>query len=93
LIRVAHEGYGVTVQALIESGANLKRRGKCGQMVLPSTLIRTHCSTNLKAVLQLLQENGSNIEEIDKCGRTPLVIAAGSGQETIVQLLVENGAI
>ena len=43
-------------------------------------------------MVKLLLEKGAELETKDKDSRTPLLLAAGKGQEAVVKLLLEKGA-
>jgi ankyrin repeat protein len=56
----------------------------------------SYSKPNLELVLELANKQGNDIKKLvnqpDRLGRTPLMIAAGVGNNKVVTLLLENGA-
>lgn len=76
------------VRALIEGGANVDRRREgLGNTALIDSLLVSD-----EATAGVLIEYGADVT-LASYGRTPLQLAAGSGMDSIVRLLIERGAV
>lgn len=86
------------VSLLLEKGARVNHKDKCGQTALfgdiasmPLKDLPVVRKEDIETAAYLL-ENGAEYEVKDKYGRSPLSWAAGYGRLLIAELLIEHGA-
>ncbi len=78
----AQNGYEETVRLLLEYGADPNVSG------IPSNIVRD----NHIGIVKLLLASGADIDRQDPAGRTPLMVAAESGDFEMVTFLLGEGA-
>ncbi len=90
LLHAALFGNKATVEALIESKANLNAKAYGIGVIYYAMINKTEDAT---AIIKLLAEKQPNLlEEKDQCNRTPLLHAALFGNKATVEALIENNA-
>lgn len=91
LIKAVETGNAVTVQQLLQQGANIDViEGQYGSTALIQAVFYQHTD-----LVKLLVEKGANIEAKNKSGGTALIIAAaayGRVNIEVVKLLLDHGA-
>jgi cytochrome c len=86
LIEAAESGDVELVRQLIDGGADLNEQGQYGT-ALHRALARRHVD-----VVALLVARGADVDVTNQLLGTPLHVAAGTGNEAMVLLLLEHGA-
>lgn len=80
-------GSEATVQALLDSGAEVDLRNPVGQ-----TTLQCASRNGYEGVVRLLLQKGANVNAKDENDHTALQGAAAQGYERIVTMLLESGA-
>ncbi len=87
LMMAAIRGHLPMVQALIERGAQVNKPGWA-----PLHYAASHTSSAALPIAQLLLEHHAFVDTESPNGTTPLMMAAQYGSESVVRLLLEEGA-
>jgi serine/threonine-protein phosphatase 6 regulatory ankyrin repeat subunit A/serine/threonine-protein phosphatase 6 regulatory ankyrin repeat subunit B len=88
LMEAARNGYEKMVQLLIDNGADVRN----STALIDAVGGYSYDEQKKERIVMMLIRSGANVNTKDEWGRTALMEAARNGCESIVQLLIDNGA-
>ena len=92
LMHAAHGGHLATVQVLIAAGADVNAKSPQGWTALAKAAYNGETERGYVEVAEVLHEAGALVDEPIFFGITPLMLAAGGGDASVVEWLINNGA-
>ena len=92
LMQAAHVGHVDAVKVLIAAGANVKTKSPQGWTALAKAAYNGETERGYVDVIEVLHEAGAAVDEPIFFGITPLMLAAGGGDASVVEWLINNGA-
>ncbi|ORY80553.1 ankyrin, partial [Neocallimastix californiae] len=87
-MEAARNGYEKMVQLLIDNGADVRN----STALIDAVGGYSYDEQKKERIVMMLIRSGANVNTKDEWGRTALMEAARNGCESIVQLLIDNGA-
>ncbi|WP_018078276.1 ankyrin repeat domain-containing protein [Thiobacillus denitrificans] len=92
LMHAAHGGHIAAVQALIAAGADVNAKAQQGWTALAKAAYNGEIGHGYVEVIEVLHRAGASLDERIFFGITPLMLAAGGGDASVVEWLINNGA-
>ncbi len=92
LMMAAHSGHLATVQALLAAGADVKTQSPQGWTALAKAAYNGETECGYVEVVEVLHKAGADLDARIFFGITPLMLAAGGGDATVVEWLINHGA-
>jgi ankyrin repeat protein len=92
LMVAAHHGHLAAVQALIAAGADVNAKSPQGWTALAKASYNGETGVGHVQVVETLHEAGASLNDTIFYGITPLMLAAGGGDASVVEWLINNGA-
>ncbi|MFO7542219.1 MAG: ankyrin repeat domain-containing protein [Thiobacillus sp.] len=92
LMHAAHAGHLAAVQVLIAAGADVNAKTPQGWTALAKAAYNGETEHGYAEVIEALHEAGATLDERIFFGITPLMLAAGGGDASVVEWLINNGA-
>jgi ankyrin repeat protein len=92
LMHAAHRGHVAAVKALIAAGADVNARSPQGWTALARAAYNGETEHGYVEVIEALHQAGAGLDERIFFGITPLMLAAGGGDASVVEWLINNGA-
>jgi ankyrin repeat protein len=92
LMHAAHAGYVAAVQMLIAAGADVNAKSPQGWTALAKASYNGETERGYVEVIEVLHEAGASLDERIFFGITPLMLAAGGGDASVVEWLINAGA-
>ena len=92
LMHAAHAGHVAAVKALIAAGADVKTRSPQGWTALARAAYNGETERGYVEVIEILHDAGAAVDEPIFFGITPLMLAAGGGDASVVEWLINHGA-
>ena len=92
LMHAAHSGHLQVVQALLAAGAAPDFKSAQGWTALAKAAYNADTECGYPQVIAALHEAGADINARIFFGITPLMLAAGGGDASVVEWLINNGA-
>lgn len=90
LMKTVSGNHVALVQMLLDRGALVNRKYRIKEQTALHLAVR-YCPFNEEIVLALLR-HGANVDERDENGQTPLMVAAASGFEKAIDILLKHRA-
>jgi ankyrin repeat protein len=92
LMHAAHNGHVAAVQMLIAAGADVNAKSPQGWTALAKASYNGETERGYVEVIELLADAGASLDERIFFGITPLMLAAGGGDASVVEWLINAGA-
>jgi uncharacterized protein len=92
LMHAAHAGHLAAVQVLIAAGADVNAKSPQGWTALAKAAYNGETERGYVEVIDLLHQAGASLDERIFFGITPLMLASGGGDASVVEWLINNGA-
>lgn len=92
LMHAAHNGHVAAVETLIAAGADVNAKSPQGWTALAKAAYNGETERGYVEVLEILHEAGASLDERIFFGITPLMLAAGGGDASVVEWLINAGA-
>jgi len=92
LMHAAREGHLAAVQVLIAAGADVNAKSPQGWTALAKASYNGETERGYVEVIEVLHQAGASLDERIFFGITPLMLAAGGGDASVVEWLINNGA-
>lgn len=92
LMHAAHGGHIAAVQALIAAGADVNAKAQQGWTALAKAAYNGETGHGYVEVIEVLHRAGASLDDRIFFGITPLMLAAGGGDASVVEWLINNGA-
>lgn len=92
LMHAAHAGHVDAVKALIAAGADVKAKSPQGWTALARAAYNGDTERGYVEVIEVLHDAGAAVDEPIFFGITPLMLAAGGGDASVVEWLINHGA-
>ncbi|MEQ1662042.1 MAG: ankyrin repeat domain-containing protein [Thiobacillus sp.] len=92
LMHAAHLGHVAAVKALIAAGADVHTKSPQGWTALAKAAYNGETERGYVEVIEVLHQAGATLDERIFFGITPLMLAAGGGDASVVEWLINNGA-
>ncbi len=92
LMLAAHHGHLAAVQALIAAGADVNAASPQGWTALARAAYNGETERGYVEVVEVLADAGANLDARIFFGITPLMLAAGGGDASVVECLINRGA-
>ena len=92
LMHAAHAGHVDAVKALIAAGADVTAKSPQGWTALAKAAYNGDTERGYVEVIEVLHEAGAAVDEPIFFGITPLMLAAGGGDASVVEWLINHGA-
>lgn len=92
LMHAAHAGHLAAVQALIAAGADVNATTPQGWTAVAKAAYNGETERGYAEVIEVLHTAGASLDERIFFGITPLMLAAGGGDASVVEWLINNGA-
>lgn len=92
LMHAAHAGHLDAVRALIGAGADVTAKSPQGWTALAKAAYNGDTERGYVEVIEVLHEAGAAVDEPIFFGITPLMLAAGGGDASVVEWLINHGA-
>jgi len=92
LMHAAHHGHVAAVQVLIAAGADVNAKSPQGWTALAKAAYNGETERGYVEVIEVLHEAGAALDERIFFGITPLMLAAGGGDASVVEWLINAGA-
>ena len=91
-MHAAHGGHVAAVQALIAAGADVNAKAPQGWTALAKAAYNGETGRGYVEVIEVLHQAGASLDDRIFFGITPLMLAAGGGDASVVEWLINNGA-
>ena len=92
LMHAAHAGHLAAVQVLIAAGADVNATSPQGWTALAKAAYNGETERGYVDVIESLHAAGASLDARIFFGITPLMLAAGGGEASVVEWLINNGA-
>ena len=92
LMHAAHAGQVEAVKALIAAGADVAAKSPQGWTAVARAAYNGDTERGYVEVIEVLHDAGAAIDEPIFFGITPLMLAAGGGDASVVEWLINHGA-
>ncbi len=92
LMLAAHHGHVAAVQLLLAAGADVNAASPQGWTALAKAAYNGETERGYVEVVEVLADAGASLDARIFFGITPLMLAAGGGDATVVEWLINNGA-
>lgn len=92
LMHAAHGGHVEAVQVLLAAGADVNAKTPAGWTALARAAYNDETDHGYVEVVEMLAEAGASVDERIFFGITPLMLAAGGGDASVVEWLINAGA-
>jgi ankyrin repeat protein len=92
LMHAAHGGHVAAVQVLLAAGADVNAKAPQGWTALAKAAYNGETEHGYVEVIEVLHEAGASLDDRIFFGITPLMLAAGGGDASVVEWLINNGA-
>lgn len=92
LMHAAHGGHIAAVQVLLAAGADVNAKSPQGWTALAKAAYNDETEHGYVEVIEVLHEAGASLDERIFFGITPLMLAAGGGDASVVEWLINAGA-
>lgn len=92
LMHAAHHGHLAAVEALVAAGADVNAKSPQGWTALARAAYNGETGCGYVDVVAALHKAGANLDERIFYGITPLMLAGGGGDASVVEWLINNGA-
>lgn len=92
LMHAAHHGHVAAVSALIAAGADVNAKSPQGWTALAKAAYNGETECGYVEVIEVLHDAGASLDERIFFGITPLMLAAGGGDASVVEWLINHGA-
>lgn len=92
LMHAAHGGHLAAVEVLIAAGADVNAQSPQGWTALAKAAYNGETECGYVEVVKVLHEAGAALDAPIFFGITPLMLAAGGGDASVVEWLINNGA-
>lgn len=92
LMHAAHGGHLAAVQVLLAAGADVNAKSPQGWTALAKASYNGETERGYVEVIEVLHEAGASLDERIFFGITPLMLAAGGGDASVVEWLINAGA-
>lgn len=92
LMHAAHAGHLAAVQMLIAAGADVNAKAQQGWTALAKAAYNGETEHGYAEVIEVLHAAGASLDERIFFGITPLMLAAGGGDASVVEWLINKGA-
>jgi len=92
LMHAAHGGHVAAVQALIAAGADVNAKAPQGWTALAKAAYNGETGRGYVEVIDVLHQAGASLDDRIFFGITPLMLAAGGGDASVVEWLINSGA-
>jgi ankyrin repeat protein len=92
LMHAAHCGHAAAVRMLIAAGADVHAKSPQGWTALARAAYNGETGRGYVEVIELLADAGAALDERIFYGITPLMLAAGGGDASVVEWLINRGA-
>ncbi|MHB1093402.1 ankyrin repeat domain-containing protein [Thiobacillus sp.] len=92
LMHAAHGGHVEAVQVLLAAGADVNAKTPAGWTALARAAYNDETDHGYVEVVEMLAEAGASLDERIFFGITPLMLAAGGGDASVVEWLINAGA-
>lgn len=92
LMHAAHGGHVEAVQVLLAAGADVNAKSPAGWTALARAAYNDETDHGYVEVVEMLAEAGASLDERIFFGITPLMLAAGGGDASVVEWLINAGA-
>ncbi len=92
LMHAARHGQLAAVQLLIAAGADVNAKSPQGWTALAKAAYNGDAECGYVEVIEVLHQAGALLDERIFFGITPLMLAAGGGDASVVEWLINNGA-
>jgi ankyrin repeat protein len=92
LMHAARAGHTAAVQVLIAAGADVNAKSPQGWTALAKAAYNGETERGYVEVIEVLHQAGASLDERIFFGITPLMLAAGGGDASVVEWLINNGA-
>jgi len=92
LMHAAHGGHVAAVGVLIAAGADVNAKAPQGWTALAKASYNGETERGYVEVIEILHDAGASLDERIFFGITPLMLAAGGGDASVVEWLINNGA-
>lgn len=92
LMHAAHGGHVEAVQVLLAAGADVNAKTPAGWTALARAAYNDETDHGYVEVVEILAEAGAPLDERIFFGITPLMLAAGGGDASVVEWLINAGA-
>lgn len=92
LMSAAHAGHLDVVEALLAAGATADFKSEQGWTALAKAAYNAETECGYPQVIAALHEAGADLNARIFFGITPLMLAAGGGDASVVEWLINNGA-
>lgn len=92
LMHAAHGGHVAAVQLLIAAGADVNTKTPQGWTALAKAAYNDETDHGYVEVVEILADAGALLDEPIFFGITPLMLAAGGGDASVVEWLINAGA-
>jgi ankyrin repeat protein len=92
LMHAAHGGHVAAVRVLIAAGADINAKSPQGWTALAKAAYNDETDHGYVEVVEILAAAGASLDETIFFGITPLMLAAGGGDASVVEWLINAGA-
>ncbi|OZA30456.1 MAG: hypothetical protein B7X93_03165 [Hydrogenophilales bacterium 17-61-9] len=92
LMHAAHAGHLDAVKVLIAAGADVKTKSPQGWTALAKAAYNGETERGYVEAIEVLADAGASVNEPIFFGITPLMLAAGGGDASVVEWLINHGA-
>ncbi len=92
LMHAAHAGHLDAVKVLIAAGADVNAKSPQGWTAIAKAAYNGETEHGYVEITEVLHEAGASLNDSIFFGITPLMLAAGGGDASVVEWLINNGA-